>query len=360
MPVEIGLWRVDGPPQRLSPAAVPLESQLETLIDTDPSVLGTPLLIVGRQVPTDFGGFIDLLGIDSDGAVHVLELKRDRTPREVVAQALDYGSWVQSLGNEEIRDIFARYRPSAVFDEEFAKLFGGAAPPDEINEEHHLTVIASQLDSATERIVRYLSDRGIPVNVMFFKYFVDEGRSYFARTWLVEESRVATAPKARRSGTKEPWNGLDWYVSFGEESGIRDWDDARRYGFVSAGGGAWFSRTLRAVPVGARIWTYIPKSGYVGVGEVTGEAMPAEEAVLSVDGEQRPMRDLDLKAQYRHAGADGDRERAEYVLPVRWLTTVDRENALSRTGFFANQNSACKLRNRFTLDELTKHFGVEG
>jgi hypothetical protein len=26
-------------------------------------------------------------------------------------------------------------------------------------------------------------------------------------------------------------------VSFGEESGSRNWDDARRYGFVSADGG---------------------------------------------------------------------------------------------------------------------------
>jgi hypothetical protein len=200
MPVEIGLWRVDGQPQRLVAGGAPLEAKLEALIETDPSVLGTPLLIIGRQVPTGFGGFIDLLGVDAEGAVHVLELKRDRTPRDVVAQALDYGSWVQSLGNEEIRDIFAHHRRGAVFDEEFAAIFGGAAPPDEINEDHHLTVVASQLDPATERIVRYLSDLGIPINVMFFKYFADEGRSYFARTWLVEDRLGADAPKARKSG----------------------------------------------------------------------------------------------------------------------------------------------------------------
>jgi hypothetical protein len=29
-----------------------------------------------------------------EGRIHVIELKRDRTPREVVAQILDYGSWV--------------------------------------------------------------------------------------------------------------------------------------------------------------------------------------------------------------------------------------------------------------------------
>ena len=41
--------------------------------------------------------YIDLLAIDADGNLHVLELKRDKTPRDVVAQVLDYGSWVTTL-----------------------------------------------------------------------------------------------------------------------------------------------------------------------------------------------------------------------------------------------------------------------
>jgi hypothetical protein len=69
-------------------------------------MLGTSIMIVGRQVPTTYGTFIDLLGIDADGAVHILELKRNRTPRDVVAQALDYGSWVHNLSNEHIREVF--------------------------------------------------------------------------------------------------------------------------------------------------------------------------------------------------------------------------------------------------------------
>ncbi|MEU3082121.1 MULTISPECIES: hypothetical protein [Streptomyces] len=37
---------------------------------------------------------------------------------------------------------------------------------------------------------------------------------------------------------------------------------------------------------------------------------------------------------------------------------MPRESAFWRTGFFANQNSACKLRARFTIDEVSRHFGV--
>lgn len=39
------------------------------------------LLIIGREVLTDLGGFIDLLGLDRQGNVVVVELKSDRTPR---------------------------------------------------------------------------------------------------------------------------------------------------------------------------------------------------------------------------------------------------------------------------------------
>ena len=48
----------------------------------------------------------------------------------------------------------------------------------------------------------------------------------------------------------------------------------------------------------------------------------------------------------------------EFVLPVEWVRTRSREDNFWEKGMFANQNSACKLRNRFTLDRLTSAFGL--
>ena len=47
----------------------------------------------------------------------------------------------------------------------------------------------------------------------------------------------------------------------------------------------------------------------------------------------------------------------EWILPVTWASTVDRTQALRIPGLFANQNSACKLRDQFTIDEVTAFFG---
>lgn len=356
MPIEIGLWRVeDGKPVRLRSQGAPLEAQLEQLIEADPTILGEPLLVIGRQVPTSYGTFIDLLAVDADGALHVLELKRDRTPREVVAQVLDYGSWVAGLTHDEVLQTYASYKEDVAFEEAFAERFG-TNPPDELNTAQRLSVVAGEVDAATERIVTYLNTGfGVPVNVVFFRYYIDDDREYLARTWLVDETAApGRAATKRRTASREEWNGTDWYVSFGEETSGRNWGDALRYGFVSAGGGVWYSRSLHNLPEGARIFVNIPKTGYVGVGTVTSPAVRFSDAVVMVDGEAHKLPDCDLKGSYQRPGETDD--TAEYVVGVEWIVTRPRTDAIWQSGMFANQNSACRLRNKFTIDRLTELF----
>lgn len=357
MPVEVGLWRIDDRPERIRPQAMPLEAKLEQLILDDPEILETKLLLLGSQVTTKYGKCLDLLGIDSEGVLHILELKRDRTPREVVAQALDYASWVEELGNIEVRDTFENMNPGRSFDEAFAERFDGAPVPDELNVGHVMTIIASSLDPATERIVAYLNkSRGVPINVMLFRYFTDNGHEYLARTWLIDEAApVSPSGTTRNNRTRTPWNGHDWYVAFGEGNS-RSWDDARNHGFVSAGGADWYSRTLRGLPTGARVFVHVPQHGYVGVGIVQGSAAPADVALLEVGGVTQEFRSLPLRASYLHSQAAEGVDAAEYIVPVQWIETVPLDDAVWRQGMFANQNSACKLRNQFTIDELTREF----
>lgn len=55
---------------------------------------------------------------------------------------------------------------------------------------------------------------------------------------------------------------------------------------------------------GDRIWVNIPHVGYVGVGIVTGDIQPANEAILDVDGVLHPMSSLELKGDYINPDAD--------------------------------------------------------
>ncbi len=72
-----------------------LEADLELLLENNPEYFfeNSKILIIGRQVTTNLNTFIDLLGIDKTGNTIVIELKRNKTPRETVAQLLEYASF---------------------------------------------------------------------------------------------------------------------------------------------------------------------------------------------------------------------------------------------------------------------------
>ena len=60
MPEQIRLWKVE-PEDRLEELErrkLDLEARLEVWIQRDISIVSSELLVIGRQVETDFGGYI--------------------------------------------------------------------------------------------------------------------------------------------------------------------------------------------------------------------------------------------------------------------------------------------------------------
>ena len=171
MAFEMALWRVAGAQlERLPAARLDQEQRLEDWIFDDSSVLGLEVALIGRQIPTAYGGRIDLLGVDREGNSVLLELKRDRTPRDIVAQVLDYATWVKDLGYEKLDAICQeqRHRPLPDF---FEAAFGQPMP-EAVNASHSMVLIASELDESSERIINYLADDcGVNINAVFFRFF---------------------------------------------------------------------------------------------------------------------------------------------------------------------------------------------
>ena len=356
MPVEVEVWRLEGDePRALPVTSMPSEQRLEDVLVNDISILGLPIMLIGRQVPTDYGGFIDLLGIDVEGDLYVIELKRDRTPRDVVAQVIDYASWVRQLAYDDIKAIHAKHGLSAgvAFEEAFDERFGDS-PDETLNENHRLVLVAAALDVSTERIVSYLSEEyGVPLNAVFFRHLIDHGTGaeYLARSWLIDPSTVeAKASRAERR--REPWNGHDWYTTFGNPT-VRSWEDGRRYGFVSAGGGARWIKPLVQLSPGDRVFTLVPGKGYVGVGIVEDRAVP----ITQFEVEGKPLLGLPLTSPSLDLDTD-DPEKVEHVVRVNWIRAVPEEEAYWEKGMFANQNAACPLRQSFTLEKVTRHFDL--
>jgi len=77
---------------------------LEKWIKTNPEILGDDILIIGEQVKTS-SGYVDFLGIDKTGNTVIVELKRDKLPREVIAQAIDYASDIVAWDIDRLSEI---------------------------------------------------------------------------------------------------------------------------------------------------------------------------------------------------------------------------------------------------------------
>lgn len=362
MSVQMAIWKMteDGPtPVPFSQLG--LEKRLEDMIVRDTSLLGMDLLVVGRQVATRYGGFIDVLAVNSDGHLHVLELKRDRTPREVVAQVLDYGSWAQGLALEDVAAIYGGQHADE-FTEAFAAHFDTPIP-DVFNPAQQLTIVASQLDDASDRIVTFLAESfAVPLNAVFFRYFTDGESEFLARTWLLAPEEAETKRSQSISRTKvRPWNGHDFYVVQGNvEAGGGRWAIGSKYGFVGAGGGSWYSKPLRNLAPGKRVFAYVGGAGYVGVGEVTGTVIPLRDLEVTVDGKTlRVVEQPDVPDAIRNRALADDEEMQEYAVPVRWLDLRNLDKAVTERGLFASQVTVCKLRDDRTIEVVLEAFGLQ-
>ena len=191
----IKMWQIlpDDNLKEMARAKSSTEKRIESWVENDISVVSSDLLVIGRQVGTGFGS-IDILCLDRYGDIVVVELKRDRTFKDVIIQILNYGFWAKDLSNEGVCEIADPYlRNRGPLKEAFRGRFGTDLP-EVLNHSHELLIVAPEIDSSSERIIEYLSGYyGARINAVTFDYFRDRDSNEF----------LARAPKRTHNSTEE-------------------------------------------------------------------------------------------------------------------------------------------------------------
>ncbi|MCG7980283.1 MAG: hypothetical protein N0E58_19405 [Candidatus Thiodiazotropha endolucinida] len=350
MSLSMDLWQISD--ERLVPmerATLDLEKHLENWIERDISLLGIDAMIIGRQVHTSYGGFVDLLAINCDGEIILIELKRSKTPRDIVAQCLDYGTWVYDLNLKDILGIYETYKNTSL-EKDFAEYYD-APIPEKINSSYQIMIVAESLDESTERIVQHLNEvHKVNINAVFFNIFQKDGYEYIGRSWLkdpldVEERSV--------SGKKSKWTGY-YFVNTGiTEDNFRGWNLNEKYHFISAGGGSRWINAIKKLKKGDKIFALIKGKGYVGFGIVEDEATLVKN--YQVNG-KKIIDDLPEDHPWRQ---EKDPSIDEWLVRVNWSKTYPEEQGQWFKGAFANQNVVCKLRDQNTFKFLIEKFNIE-
>lgn len=102
----------------------------------------------------------------------------------------------------------------------------------------------------------------------------------------------------------------------------RNWDDYRKYGFISAGQGPRWRDAMSGFQVGDLLFAYLNGRGYVGVGKVLERAKRINEIVIM----GKHLLELPLKCRNMADNCD-DSQKSEYVVLVDWIKAVPREQA---------------------------------
>jgi hypothetical protein len=167
------------------------ETTLESWLESNPDsiVEDGALLVIGRQVATTFGLFIDLLALDKNGNTAVVELKRDRTPRDTLAQALEYASFVEGLEYTELEQILRIYTGNeneslSEYHKVYFKLEEGEGVS--FNKDQRIVVIGYNIAEQIRQTAGFLRKKGLRVTCVEFNYFqTDSGEQLMSHNIVV-------------------------------------------------------------------------------------------------------------------------------------------------------------------------------
>lgn len=214
MGTEIRTWQIDK--GSLKPINSKLKDtgrtepyDLEPWIQSNPEILSTDISVIGRQV-TSKSGPIDLLAIDSSGNLVVIELKRDRLPREALAQAIDYASDIATWSVEKISEVCTSNTGKTleeIFEEQFPDI---ELESININSTQRILLVGFSIEASLERMIEWLSDGyAVNINAIVLSYIKTfGGDEILMRTSIIseelEQERVKKKKKFEIPMSDEP------------------------------------------------------------------------------------------------------------------------------------------------------------
>ena len=181
------------------------ETVLENGLENNPDgiVEDGKLLIIGRQVTTNLGSYIDLLALDRKGDAVVIELKRDKTPRDTLAQALEYASFTEQLDSQQLEDILRTYLNDESLNlAEYHRQYFEIASDEAVtfNKDQRIVIVGQKITREIKQTASFLRDKGLNVTCVEFSFFQSEdGTQLLSQEIVVGEE--ASKPAHVASGS---------------------------------------------------------------------------------------------------------------------------------------------------------------
>jgi len=155
------------------------EEQLENWILKNPDILteGEKILFIKREKVLEKSE--DLLGIDEECNTVVIELKRGRTPRVIIAQALEYAARTYKMDYFELDKIARKFfaeteEPYNDLHEAFCDYFEDINLDEfktQINKKQRIILVAQDISEDVLKTADYLRVNGLDITCIAFRYY---------------------------------------------------------------------------------------------------------------------------------------------------------------------------------------------
>lgn len=164
------------------------KEDLEVWIKSNPEILGNDIAIIGEQVKTK-SGYLDFLGIDRFGNLIIIELKRDKLPREVLAQAIDYASDVSSYEPSYLNEICLKFTKKTLVDYVIEKFPDTNFEDVAVNQAQRLLLVGFAVEESLHRMIEWLSEKyNLGINAIVLHYSkTKSGDELLSRTVIIPE-----------------------------------------------------------------------------------------------------------------------------------------------------------------------------
>jgi len=174
------------------------EKELEDYIESNPEIIEKDMMILKRQQPTDGGKFVDLLGLDNDGNVVVIEIKKESNDaRKVITQTIEYGIWAEDLSYSELNAIARENNKLGKFDN-LEKMFQDRIEEfqvDDFNADTKLYIVHEKIGGDIKKIAQWLNSKGINIYCIELNFHKQDGHKIAVKHDIVGGTRPTVTQK---------------------------------------------------------------------------------------------------------------------------------------------------------------------
>lgn len=153
-----------------------------------------PTITIGDKWKLPSGGELDILLFDIMGNVIIVEFKRDKTPRDVIAQILDYASELHQMSLDDLEKLIKKHTNYEDYASIITKLQEDNPEYEDIDmddiknqvskcligKDLQLLIVSYNVDERIRRVAEFLRDSyEMKIYCVEFDYFVNKEHEYF-------------------------------------------------------------------------------------------------------------------------------------------------------------------------------------